>query len=72
MDSIDIEFMEVSEKMIETQKKWKKSDPSDPSDLENSAIELEPTDYDPSDLKVIKWLSSFQISWITHITDPIV
>ena len=64
--------MEVSEKMIETQKKWKKSDPSDPSDLENSAIELEPTDYDPSDLKVIKWLSSFQISWITHITDPIV
>ena len=72
MDSIDIEFMEVSEKMIETQKKWKKSDPSDPSDLENSAIELEPTDYDPSDLKVIKWFSSFQISWITHITDPIV
>ena len=52
MDSIDIEFLEVSEKMIETQKKWKKSDPSDPSDLETSAIELEPTDYDPSDLKV--------------------
>ena len=37
----------------------------------NAAITLDPTDQDPSDLKVRnKWFFSFQVSLITGITYP--
>ena len=56
---------------METRNKWKKNDPTDPSDQTNPAITLDLTDHDPSDPKVRnKYFFSFQISWIIRINDP--
>ena len=43
--SLGIKFFEL----IETRKKWKADDPSDPSDCKNPVITLDPMDHDPSD-----------------------